>query len=83
MTKLVIAKRVVTAIVGLGTSKIISDIIESNTEEHDKVTDKVAMKAAAFTLGSMVADATRTYTDAKIDELVAAYNAFRAQLKND
>lgn len=63
-----IAKGAALAIVGMGTSKIVAGVIKNNTDP-EKVTDKVAIASAATVLGYMAADASRKYTDAKIDEI--------------
>lgn len=67
MTKLELLKTVVSTIVGIGTSKIVHGIISSNVETDSPV-DQVTVFAGSMVIGSMVADATKTYTDAKIDE---------------
>lgn len=67
MNKLELAKLAVSAIVGAGTTKIVVAIIKNNTDP-EKITEKVAIAAAGFVLGSMAADASKKYTDAKIDE---------------
>lgn len=73
MSKLSIVKGAINIVVGLGTSKIVADIIRNNTNPTT-VVDKVSTVSAAFVIGSMVGDATKEYTDAKIDEIVAWWN---------
>lgn len=73
MNKLQLAKNAVSAIVGVGTAKIVSSII-SNTTTQDNVIDKVTMTSGSLVLGAMVADLSKRYTDAKIDELVSFWN---------
>lgn len=73
MTKLDIAKRVTSFIVGVGVTKIVQGVVSNNTDP-EKVTDQVAIVAGAMVLGSMTSDMTRKYTDARIDELSAWYN---------
>lgn len=68
MNKLDIAKLAISAVVGAGTTKIVVAIIKNNVQP-DKITEKVAVASAAFVLGSMAADASKQYTDAKIDEI--------------
>lgn len=70
MDKIAIAKRAVNFVVGAGVTKVVAGIIANNTDPQ-KVTDKVAIGSAAFVLGAIAADATTSYTDAKIDKLVA------------
>jgi large-conductance mechanosensitive channel len=68
-----IAKTAVSIVVGAGTNKIISAIVDNNTEP-ESVRDKVAIKAGTITVSAMVAAKTKEYTDAKIDEAAAFYN---------
>ncbi len=68
MTKLDLLKTAVNIVVGAGTSKIAADIIKNNVTV-DKVTDVVTVNASAIVIGSMAADATKTYTSDKIDEV--------------
>jgi hypothetical protein len=72
MTKIELAKAAVGFVVGAGTSKIAGSIIRNNVSP-DKVTDQVAVVSATVVIGMMAADATRKYTDDKIDEAVAWY----------
>lgn len=73
MNKIEIAKHTASVIVGLGTGKIVKDIIKNNTEIVTR-TDMVTVASASVVIGSMASDATREYTDAKIDAVVAWYN---------
>ena len=73
MNKTDIAKRVVSTIVGIGTTKIVSSII-STTTDPESVTDKVAVLASSFVIGSMAVEATRNWTDTKIDGIVIWYH---------
>lgn len=63
-----IAKKTVNVVVGLGTTKIVADVIANNTNVESK-TDKVKVTAGSLVLGSMAADMTTSYTDRKIDEI--------------
>ena len=72
MNKTEIAKRVVSTIVGIGTTKIVSSIIQTTTDP-ESVTDKVAVVASSFVIGSMALEATRNYTDTKIDKIITWY----------
>jgi hypothetical protein len=69
MDKVQIAKRAINVVVGAGVTRIVAGIIANNTNP-DKVTDKVAIAGASFVLGSMAAEATTGYTDARIDSIV-------------
>jgi hypothetical protein len=70
MNKTDITKAVVAFVVGAGTSKIVKEIIKNNTTP-DKVTDKAAIMIASYVLGAIAADASKQWTDAKIDKLIA------------
>lgn len=69
MTKTDIAKRIVGFVVGAGTTKIVGSIIQNNTE-FEKKKDRIAVASASLVIGTMAADATKSYTDTKIDEIV-------------
>lgn len=73
MTKLDITKRVASIVVGIGTTQIISAICINNTQPQ-KLTDKVTVGAGSIVLGMLVADVTRAYTDAKIQDIANWYN---------
>jgi hypothetical protein len=73
VNKLDITKRVASTIVGLGTTKIVNDIVRNNTDT-ETTADKVKVTAGALVIGSMAADATSSYTDRKIDEIAAWWN---------
>jgi heme O synthase-like polyprenyltransferase len=70
MTKTDLAKRVVTVIVALGTSRIISGIINNNAAPQTNI-EQITVRAAGYVVGAMAADAMKKYTDAKIDEIVS------------
>ena len=73
MTKLELTKAVTSFVVTSGTTKIVNGIIRNNTDP-EKVTDTVSIAAASVVIGMMVGDATKKYTDEKIDEFAAWYN---------
>lgn len=73
MNKLEVTKRVITSIVGVGSTQIVSSIIKNNTAPETK-TDQVTVFAGSCALGAMVADAARTHTDTRIDEIAAWYS---------
>lgn len=73
MNKIALAKNAVSLIVGTGTAKIVSSIISNNTNPEN-VVDKVTMTSASLVLGAMVADVTKRYTDAKIDQIATFVN---------
>jgi len=81
MSKTEIAKCVVSVVVGSGTTKIVSAVIRNNVSP-EKITDKVTIAAGSVVLGLMAADATKNYTDAKIDEAVAWWREHVTVTKN-
>lgn len=76
-----IVKKTVTTIVGIGTAKIVRDIIENNVET-DKIHEKVTVGAASVAIGYAVSETTSNYTDRKIDEIVALYQKHVQNRKN-
>lgn len=70
MTKTEIAKKATSFVVGLGTTTIVRSIVQNNVAPEN-VTQKVTVTAGTVVLGSMVADVSKAYTDAKIDQVVA------------
>jgi len=68
MTKIDILKQVVGFVVGAGVTRIVKSTIENNIEPEEKLHNKVAVTSASLVFGSMARDATKDYTDAKIDE---------------
>lgn len=74
MTKLEITKTVAKTIVGIGASKIAHSIIKNNVSP-DGITDQVTIGAGSFVVGMIVSDVTAKYTETKIDEIAAWYNA--------
>ena len=71
MTKLDIVKKAVSFVVGAGVSKIVHDIIANNVET-EKIHHQVSVPVASVVIGMAAADATSSYTDAKIDEIAEA-----------
>lgn len=73
MTKLDLAKAAAKFIVASGTSTIIHTIIKNNVQPQNAY-QTVTVACSSIALGSMVADVTSRYTEAKIDSAVAWYN---------
>lgn len=73
MTKLDLAKMVTKFVVGSGTSIIVGSIIKNNVRPENAY-QTVAVCAGSIALGSMVADLTSRYTEAKIDAVAAWYD---------
>lgn len=74
MNKLDIVKKAVSFVVGAGVSKIVHDIIANNVQP-EKTHEKVSVPVASVVIGMAAADATSSYTDAKIDEIAEALSA--------
>lgn len=70
MNKLELAKMAVGFVVGSGTSKIVTTIIKNNVQ-GDNLTEQVTIVAGGITLGMMVSEVSKKYTDAKIDEIAS------------
>ena len=81
MKSIAIAKKIVTTIVGIGTTKIIHDMIENNVDT-DTVYQKVTVRSASVAIGYAVSETTSSYTDRKIDEAVALWQKHIANRKN-
>jgi hypothetical protein len=73
MTKIEIAKRATSLVVGFGTSAIVAGFIKNNSAPSNTA-EQVAMPVAGFVLGMMAVEVTRKYTDAKFDDAVAWWN---------
>lgn len=70
MTKIELTKNAANLVVGVGTTRIVTQVIKNNTNPQT-VTDQVTMIAGAVVIGQMAADATKEYTSTKIDEAAA------------
>lgn len=70
MNKIEIAKGVVNFAVGVGTRRIVYGMIKNNVVAENP-TDTVAVATGSFVIAALVADVSKKYTDAKVDELVA------------
>ena len=67
--KIVILKKAVTTVVGIGTAKIVREIIKNNVDT-ETVTSKVTVTAASAAIGGAVSELTKQYTDTQIDQFV-------------
>jgi hypothetical protein len=67
MKKIEILKKAVTTVVGIGTAKIIREIIMNNVDT-EAVTSKVTVMAASAAIGGAVSELTKQYTDTQIDQ---------------
>lgn len=80
MNKIDIVKKAATIIVGLGASKISSGIIKNNVAV-ESVIEKITVTSASIVIGMMTGEATRKFTETKIDEVVAAIDKARNNIK--
>lgn len=78
MNRIDIAKKVTSFVVGTATAAVVKQIILNNTTP-EKVTDKAAVMVGCYVLGGIAADASKKWTDAKIDELVEAFKKIRTR----
>lgn len=81
MKAIAITKKIVSTIVGIGTAKIVNDIVEANVDT-DSVYQKVTVKSASVAIGYAVSETTSNYTDRKIDEAVALWTKIVNNRKN-
>jgi len=70
-SKIDIVKTVVGFVVGAGASRIAKSIIDNNTDEEERLHNRAATYSASLVIGAMAAEASREYTDRKIDEIAA------------
>jgi hypothetical protein len=80
MNRIKILKGVVNLVVGTGVSKITHSILKNNVEP-ETVTDKVAVAAGTTVITGMAVNASKTYTDAKIDEYIASFKEYKEKKK--
>jgi len=78
MTKTEIAKALTSCVVGFATSTVVKEIVKNNTDP-EKVADKAAVIIASYVLGAIAADASKKWTDSKIDELIAQWMKFKSK----
>lgn len=69
MNKIKILKKAVTTVVGIGTAKIIREVIKNNVDT-ETVASMVTVTAASAAIGGAVGELTQDYTDRSIDEIV-------------
>lgn len=69
MKKIAILKKAVTTVVGIGTAKIVREVIKNNVDT-ETVASMVTVTAASAAIGGAVSELTQQYTDRQIDELV-------------
>jgi hypothetical protein len=76
MKKIEILKKAVTTVVGIGTAKIVRDIIKNNVDTTT-VASQVTVTAASTAIGGAVSELTKQYTDTQIDEIVAFFQKIK------
>lgn len=69
---LAITKLVLSGVVGIGTGKVVSQIIKSNIATPETFVDKVTMTAAIWVIGGVATNATKKYTNELVDDVVKA-----------
>lgn len=77
-----VAKFAVSAVVGIGTGKIVEKAIK-NIVTPEKLLDKVGVTAATWVISAMAAEATKKYTDAMVDDAVEAVMTIVRDYKNN
>lgn len=73
MNKISAFKLVARIIVGAGTITISNSIIRNNVQPSN-VIEQISTAVASVAIGSMASEAAKSHTNAKIDELVKAWN---------
>lgn len=68
-TKLGVAKFIVSGIVGIGTGKIVGRIIREHITPETLI-DKITVTAAAWVIGAVATEMTKSYTHDTIDQVV-------------
>lgn len=76
MKKIEILKKAVTTVVGIGTAKIVRDIIKNNVDTATTL-NRVTVTAASAAIGGAVSELTKAYTDHQIDEIVAFFQKIK------
>lgn len=73
MNKIELIKTATNIVVGSGVVKISHSIIRNNVRPEN-VVDQATVIAGSIVLGQMAADASKNYTNAKIDEIASWWN---------
>lgn len=74
MNRIELAKTAANLAVTFGASKIIKTIIHNNVQPETLI-DQITVTAGSIAIGGLVAEASANYTDRRIDQAVAWYNA--------
>lgn len=76
MTKLEAVKIVARIVVGAGTTTVTQSIIRNNVAPANLL-QQVSVGVASVVIGSMAAEATKSHTDTKIDEIAEAFASIK------
>lgn len=71
--KIGFAKMLLRTIVGTSTASVVSTVIQNNVES-DKKKDKVQAYIAGVSVGAVVADKTRDWSDKMVDDIVGIFD---------
>jgi len=82
MNKLAVAKIAARLVVGAGTTTISNSIIRNNVEPKNLL-ESVTTGVASVVIGSMAADATKSYTDRQIDAVVDVFKRNKTVITED
>ncbi len=75
-----VVKFAVSGVVGIGTSKIVGQILKTHVTAETLI-DKVTITAAAWVIGGIACKATKTYADDTIDDVVATATHYVDEFK--
>ena len=80
ITKLGVAKFLVSGVVGIGTGKIVGSIIRHHVKPTTLI-DKVSIAAATVVISAIASDRTKDYTNEWIDDLVGKVSEVKNQIQ--
>jgi len=80
LNKLKIAKFIVSAVVGAGTTKIVKEIIKTHVTQ-ETAADRVTVTVASWVISAVVTERTKKYTDELIDSVVEASTDITGKFK--
>lgn len=78
MNKLAYLKIAARFVVGSGTTTVTHSIIRNNVAPTNAL-QAVSVGVASLVIGSMASEATKSHTDAKIDEFAALWNSSKSK----
>jgi hypothetical protein len=74
MNKIATVKLIARVVVGAGTTTVTKSIIDNNVAPGNMF-HRISVAAASVVIGSMASEATKSHTDARIDQVVEAFTA--------